>query len=161
MEIVLRALIVFFALWVVLRALGKRELGEMSAFELLFLVVLGDLVQQGITQEDHSMTGALLAVGTLTLVVAATSYVSFRFKRPSEMLENIPSIVVNQGRFVDEVIRVERVTHDEILEAARKQGIADLRDVRVGVLENDGRFSFVLHTEPSPPRRVEEQLGTS
>jgi uncharacterized membrane protein YcaP (DUF421 family) len=156
MEIVIRALVVYAALWILLRALGKRELGEISAFELLLLVVLGDLVQQGITQEDYSMTGALLAAGTLVLFVATTSYVAFRFPRTRSTLENVPSIVVHDGRFRDDVIAVERLTHDEILDAARQQGIVDLRTVRYGILENDGRFSFLKAEDSSTPRSIDE-----
>lgn len=144
MDVVIRSLVVYLLLWLLLRALGKRELGEITAFELLLLVVTGDLVQQGITGEDYSMTGSLLAVGTISLFILATSYLSFRSRRSRDALEGLSAVVVRGGRFVDEVIRLERVTHDEILEAARAKGIRDLAAVDVGILEADGKFSFVL-----------------
>lgn len=78
MEIVIRATVVFFFLWLLVRALGKRELAEMSAFELVLLVVMGDIVQQGITEADMSATGAVLAAGTLALWILQFSYLSFR-----------------------------------------------------------------------------------
>jgi uncharacterized membrane protein YcaP (DUF421 family) len=160
-EIVIRALVVYVLLWILVRAVGKRELGELTAFELLLLVVLGDLVQQGVTQEDYTVTGALLSVSTIALVVVASSYVSFRFRKPREVIENLPALVVRDGRFQDDVIRVERITHDEILDAARQKGIVDLRDVEVGILENDGRFSFLLHQAPTAPTPLETQVAKS
>jgi uncharacterized membrane protein YcaP (DUF421 family) len=151
MGIVIRALVVYAFLWVLLRAMGKRELGELTAFELLMLVVLGDLVQQGVTLEDHSVTGSILAASTLGLVVVATSYASFRWPASRGALEGIPAVVIRDGRFVDEVIRLERITHDEILDAARSKGVRDISRVEIAVLEADGRFSFI----PSPTRQEE------
>lgn len=147
MEIVARSLIVYLFLWLLLRALGKRELGQMSSFELLLLVVLGDLVQQGVTQEDQSVTGALLAIGTIAMFIIATSYLSFRSPRARQAVEGIPAVVVRNGEFLDEVIHLERITHNEILDAARAHGIYDLRSVEIGILESTGRFSFL----PSSP----------
>jgi uncharacterized membrane protein YcaP (DUF421 family) len=154
-EIVVRSIVIYVFLWLLLRALGKRELGEMSAFELLLLVVLGDLVQQGVTQEDYSVTGALLAIGTIAMFVIATSYLTFRSERARGALEGIPAVVIRDGRFLDDVIRIERLTHDEIIDAARARGIVDIRRVSIGILEADGRFSFLLdtgETEAPDPR---------
>jgi len=149
-EIVVRSLVIYVFLWLLLRALGKRELGEMSAFELLLLVVLGDIVQQGITQQDYSATSAMLAAGTIGLFILATSYVTFRSRHARDLFEGLPSVVVRSGRFVDEVIDVERLTHDEVLESARQRGIRDLQDVEVAILEPDGRLSFVLRRGEPP-----------
>src|SRR5688572_17389760 len=126
MEIVVRASVIFFVLWAITRALGKRELSQLSAFELVLLVVMGDLVQQGVTQNDHSMTGAALAVGTITLWILALSYASFRSRRLAALLEGVPSVVMRDGELLDPVLRAQRLTLDEIHEAAREQGIEDL-----------------------------------
>ena len=98
MEIVLRAAAIFFFLWVLTRAIGKKELGEMSAFELVLIVTIGDLVQQGVTQEDMSVTGAMLAVGTIALLVVAMSYVGFRWPGSKRVIEGVPVVVVDRGR---------------------------------------------------------------
>ncbi len=143
MEIVVRATVIYFFLWLVARGTGKRQLSEMTAFELILLVTLGDLVQQGVTQEDMSLTGAMLAVGTMTLWVVLFSYVEWRFPRTRPLVEGVPVVVVRDGEPVGEVLRLERVTFDELKEGARNQGISDLRDVRLGVLEPDGKFSFI------------------
>jgi uncharacterized membrane protein YcaP (DUF421 family) len=154
MEIVLRSAAVFVFLWFLTRIIGKKELAEISAFELVLLVVIGDLVQQGVTQEDMSVTGAILATGTIALLVVGMSYVSFRWRRAETVVEGVPVVIVSDGRMVAESMRVERLTDDEVVSAAREQGIGDIADVRFGVLEADGKFSFVrFDREPAPPSR--------
>lgn len=152
MEIVLRSIAVFAFLWFVMRVIGKKELTQLSAFELVLLIVIGDLVQQGVTQEDMSVTGAVLATGTIALLVVAMSYLGFRWSRSLRVLEGMPVIVVSHGRMLLDAMRVERLTEEEVVGEARQQGIADIADVRYGVLEPDGRFSFVRYDrEAAPP----------
>jgi uncharacterized membrane protein YcaP (DUF421 family) len=153
MEIVIRASILYLLIWVLLRAMGKRELSEMSAFELVLLVTIGDLVQQGVTQEDYSITGAFLAIGTLGFWILVWSYVSFRFKQTRGVIEGNPVIVIHDGRVQQEALRIERVTLDELVDAAREQGIADLRHVKFGVIEAGGKFSFLTEDRGRRGRR--------
>jgi uncharacterized membrane protein YcaP (DUF421 family) len=143
MEIVLRSVAIFLFLWLLTRAIGKKELAEMSTFELVMIVTIGDLVQQGVTQEDMSVTGAMLAVGTIALLVVAMSYVGFRWPGSKRVIEGVPVVVVDRGAIVDETIAIERLSRDEVISSAREQGIDDLAQVRFGVLEPDGSFSFV------------------
>jgi uncharacterized membrane protein YcaP (DUF421 family) len=143
MELVVRATIVYFFLWAVARGVGKRELSELTAFELILLVIMGDLVQQGVTQEDMSITGAILAVGTLAFWINVFSYCSFKFRSARPLLEGLPVVVVQDGQPLEEMLSLERVTLDEVKEVARNQGIADLSRVRLGVLEPDGKLSFI------------------
>ena len=147
MEIILRSTVLYFFLWAITRGVGKRELSEMTAFELILLVTMGDLIQQGATQEDMSLTGAGLAVGTLALWITVFAYLSWRFRRLRPALEGVPVIVIRDGRVLDEVLEIERVTIEEIHEEARNQGIEDLAEVRMGVLEPDGNFSFLRVAE--------------
>lgn len=142
MEIVFRAAAVFVFLWIVTRALGKRELGQMNAFELLMLVTMGDLVQQAVTQEDYSVSGAMLAVGTFAVLSVSLSYLSWRFPASRHALEGQPTVVVRGGEVQEEVLRLERVPMTELLEAAREQGSRDLTEVDLAVLETDGSYSF-------------------
>jgi uncharacterized membrane protein YcaP (DUF421 family) len=142
-EIVLRSVAVYVILWLLLRAMGKRELAEVTAFELVILVVLGDMVQNGVTQEDMSVTGSTLAVATMGLLAVGSSYVGFRVRRTRPILDGEPSIVVRDGEVLDEVLHLQRITREELDEAARKNGLADLGDVRWGIVEADGTFSFV------------------
>lgn len=155
MDVVWRAVTIYVFLFLFTRALGKRELSEMSAFELIVLVTIGDLVQQGVTQEDYSVTGAVLAVSTFGFLSLVGSWLGFRHRRLRPLLEGQPVVVVHEGRWLDEVLHVERLHREEVLEAARNQGIADLAGVRLGVLEPDGRFSFVRYDDErhEPPEK--------
>lgn len=148
MEIILRATAIYLFVYLVIRVMGKRELGEMSAFELILLVIIGDLVQQAVTQEDYSVTGAVLAVGTIAFWVVVTSYASFRWNRASRVLESPPIVVIDNGRVQREILHTERVDERELRAAARKHGISDLRDVELAVLETDGKFSFLQRIAP-------------
>jgi len=143
MDLIVRASVVYFFLWAVARGVGKRELSQMTAFELILLVVMGDLVQQGVTQEDMSVTGAILVISTLTFWIVVMSYLSFRFKRTRTVFEGLPVIIVRDGEPLEQAMRLERVTMDEVREGARNQGVGDLRNVKVGVLEPDGKFTFL------------------
>lgn len=110
----------------------------------------GDLIQQGVTEQDTSVTAAMLAVATLALLTIAASYISFRFERASPLVEGIPVVIIQNGSVLRQILRIERLAEDEVKDAARQQGIADLREVRLGVLESDGTFTFVRFEGPTP-----------
>lgn len=143
MDIVIRAAITFALLFAMTRLIGRRELGEMEPFDLILLIVVGDLVQQGVTQTDNSLTGTGLAVGTLALLTVAVSYLSFRFRRLRGVLEGRPIVLVHDGRPVPANLRRERVTVEEIAAQARLQQVDRLEDVRLAVLETNGQISII------------------
>ncbi|CAA9218963.1 MAG: hypothetical protein AVDCRST_MAG10-550 [uncultured Acidimicrobiales bacterium] len=153
MEIILRSTIIYFVLWALARGVGKRELSEMTAFELILLVTMGDLIQQGATQEDMSLTGATLAVGTLAMWILLFAYLAWRFRPVRAVLEGVPVVVIHNGQPLDKVLAIERLTLDEVCEAARNQGILDLAEIDIGVLEPDGRFSFLKASGESTQHR--------
>ena len=143
MDIILRAAAVFVLLFVVTRVIGRRELGEMEPFDLIQLVVMGDLIQQGVTQSDYSFTGSVLAISTLALLTVAVSYASFRWRRVRPLLEGEPIVLVHDGTPVDANLRRERISLEEIEAQARLQQVASLDDVRVAVLETSGQISII------------------
>lgn len=142
MEIVIRAAIIFFFLWGITRVVGRSTLGELSSFELILFVAMGDLVQQAVTQQDYSVTGAALAVGTFALLTIFLSWINARFPRSRKVMQGVPVVVVSDGELALETIRNERLSLDELLGAARQQGIERIGDIRVGVLETNGQLSF-------------------
>lgn len=156
MEIVLRAAFIYVFLWVLLRVIGKRELVQMTAFELVLLVTMGDLVQQGVTQEDFSLTGAVLAVSTLAVLVVTTSVVSVKFPRTQTWLEGHPVVIVDHGRINRAAMRRERIDLQELLEEARLKGITDLADVDYCILEAAGRFSFLTGAAKADPEPTDD-----
>jgi uncharacterized membrane protein YcaP (DUF421 family) len=143
MEIVVRASIVFWLLWVILRAAGKRELAELTPFEVIVLVVMGDLIQQGVTEEDMSLTGAALSVTTIGLWVLLLSYLSFRNRTAARYLDSLPAVLVKDGEVNTEMLRIQRLSIDDLLDEARIQGIERIAAVKYAVLEADGKISFV------------------
>src|SRR5437016_7786295 len=120
MDIVLRAIAIFTFLYILMRIVGRRELSTLEPFDLILLVVLGDAVQQGLTQDDYSLTGAFLAIGTIALLQLGVSYANLRFPRLRPILSGEPIVVVQDGKPIERNLRRERVTMDELLSAARR-----------------------------------------
>ena len=143
MEIVLRASVVFLFLLVFMRGLRRRTLGEMSPLQMIVIIVIGDLVQQGVTQEDYSLTGVLLAVGTFGFWVTALDFITWRSQRVRRLVEGVPLVIIEDGRPVEKTLRLEQIPWEEVLEAARQEGIDDVSTVRLGVLEVNGKMSFI------------------
>ena len=143
MEVVGRASITFLFLFLITRGMKKRTLGDMAPFELLLLVTLGDIVQQGITQEDQSVTGSILAVCTFGFWTSAITWLTWRSRKAARILDGSPLVIVHNGEPIDAALKVERLPLEEVLEAARQQGLEDLTRVKLAVLEPSGRISFI------------------
>jgi uncharacterized membrane protein YcaP (DUF421 family) len=143
MDLVLRTVVIFFFILLMTRIVGRRELSSMEPFDLIVLVVIGDLVQQGVTQDDYSVTGALLVVATLALLTVLVSYMSYRFRPLRPVLSGDPIVLVEDGRPIDRNLRRERITLDELAAAARLQQVESISDVRFAVLETNGQISFI------------------
>jgi uncharacterized membrane protein YcaP (DUF421 family) len=143
MDLVLRAVVVFAFVLVLTRVIGKRELGSLQPFDLILLIVLGDALQQGLTQDDYSLTGAILVVGTIAVLQVAVSWVTYRFPFTRPIIEGEPVIVVQDGEVIERNLKRERLTLEEIAEAARVEQIAHLSEVRWAILETSGTISFI------------------
>ena len=115
MDIVLRAGIAFLFVFFLTRVIGRRELGSMEPFDLILLIVLGDLVQQGITQSDYSVTGLFLAVSTMALLTVFFSYLSFKFPRLRPVLDGEPIVIVRDGEPIWSNLKRERLTVEEVM----------------------------------------------
>jgi uncharacterized membrane protein YcaP (DUF421 family) len=143
MDIVLRAIVLYLFILLLTRAVGRRELSTLEPFDLILLVTIGDLVQQGVTQNDFSVTGSLLAVGTIGVLTVVFSYLPWRFRVLRPVLEGVPTIVVEDGDIVERNLKRHRLTQEEVAAAARVQQIASLAQVRWAVLETNGQLSFI------------------
>jgi uncharacterized membrane protein YcaP (DUF421 family) len=143
MDLVIRAVIGFAFVLFLTRVIGRRELSSLEPFDLILLVMIGDLVQQGITQNDFSVTGLLLVGGTVGLLTVVVSYASYRFPRLRPVLDGEPVIVLEDGKPIDRNLKRNRITLEELAAAARQQGIASLESVRWAVLETSGSISFI------------------
>jgi uncharacterized membrane protein YcaP (DUF421 family) len=143
MDIVLRAAFAFAFIFFLTRIVGRRELSSLEPFDLIMLIVLGDLVQQGVTQSDYSITGLVLAAGTIALMQVLVSYLNFRFRRLQPLLEGEPIVIVQDGRVLERNLARERLTPDELLEQARRNQIGSFDQIRLAVLETSGQISFI------------------
>jgi uncharacterized membrane protein YcaP (DUF421 family) len=142
MEVVYRASFLFFFLWFITRVTGRATLGELSTFQLLVYVTMGDLVQQGVTQQDYSVTSAVLAVGVFSLFTIFLSWLNSRVPAARPLTHGTPVVVVDQGDPVMVNLRSERVSMDDLMAAARNEGIERFSQIRLAVLETNGRISF-------------------
>lgn len=143
MEIVFRASVIFGFVFLLTRGMKKRTLGDLAPFELLFLVVLGDIVQTGVTQEDYSLTGSILAISTFGGWVSLLTWLSWRSDRARRVIEGVPLVLVSDGQPIEAALKLEQMPLDEVLEAARQAGLASLAEVRLAVLEPSGRISII------------------
>ena len=143
MDLVVRAFIAFFFVLLLTRVVGRRELSSLQPFDLILLVMIGDLVQQGVTQNDFSITGMLLVGSTIGLLAVFVSWTSFRFPRLRPVLDGEPVVVVQDGEPIQRNLNRNRLTLDELRAAARQEQIASLDDVQWAVLETSGRISFI------------------
>jgi uncharacterized membrane protein YcaP (DUF421 family) len=143
MDIALRAAFLYAFVVVLMRVMGRRELSSLSPLDLVLLIVLGDAIQQGMTQDDYSVTGAVIAVSTIAVVQVGISYLSFRSRRARRVLEGEPVIIIEDGKLIERNLRRERLTEDEIAEKMRTQQIASVEDVEWGILESSGNMSFI------------------
>jgi uncharacterized membrane protein YcaP (DUF421 family) len=143
MDLVIRAVVIFFFILLITRVAGRRELSSLQPFDLILLVVLGDLVQQGITQSDQSVTGTLTVISTIALLSVAVSWVSFRFARVRPVTEGEPVVLVQDGRPIERNLRRERITVRDIEEEARAAQISSVGELEWAILEDDGHISCI------------------
>ena len=143
MDIAIRAVVLYVFVFLLMRLAGRRELSSLQPFDLVLLIIIGDALQQGLTQSDYSVTGAMIAVGTFALLQVATSYLNFRVPWFRPALEGHPIVVVQDGKVIDANLRSERIAVEELAEAMRLQQIASIEDVAWAVVETSGQISFI------------------
>ena len=143
MDLAIRSAVIFFFIYLLMRIVGRRELSSLEPFDLILLVVLGDSVQQAVTQDDYSVTGAFIVVSTIALLQVFVSYLNFRVPRLRPIFDGEPIVIVQDGKVIEGKARRERLTLEDIAEAARMQQIASLEDVQWAVLETSGELSFI------------------
>ena len=159
MEIVLRATVMFFVLFLLIRIMGKRELSQMTPFELIVLIVFGDLIQQGVTHNDFSLVGATLAIATMAFWALAISWLVYWHPTLETFLDGEPRVIVRQGHIVPENLRRDRLTRAEILSEMRLCGIAHLEDVDWAILEPRGKMSFIKRAgADTEPARADDDI---
>jgi uncharacterized membrane protein YcaP (DUF421 family) len=147
MDLAIRAVILYSFVFLLTRVVGRRELSSLQPFDLILLIVLGDAIQQGLTQDDYSITGAAIVVGTIASLQVLTSYASFRLPFLRPVLDGQPIVVVEDGKPIERNLKRERITIEELSEEMRQQQISSLDEVQWAVLETSGTISFIQKGE--------------
>lgn len=143
MDLPLRALAAFLFIFLLTRVIGRRELTSMEPFDLILLVVLGDLVQQGVTQSDYSVTGLFIAAGTFAVLTVAVSYLNFKLPKLRRVLEGEPIVIIRDGTLIEKNLSSQRLTREEVEAEARQQQIDSLDKVAWAIVETGGQISFI------------------
>ncbi len=157
MDIVLRASVTFAALYLLLRLLGKREIGQLTPFELVVIVVMGDLVQQGVTHNDFSLTGSILAIATFAFWALVMSWATYLSPRLETLLDGRPQVVIRDGELITANLRRDRITRGEVEAEMRLAGIAHMKDVAWAILETQGKISFIRKDDGEVQRGNEDR----
>jgi len=142
-DIALRGIVLFLFVYLLTRVIGRRELSSLQPFDLILLIVLGDSIQQGLTQDDYSITGAVIAVGTIASLQVLTSWSAFRFPWLRRALDGHPVVLVEDGKVIEKNLRRERLTIDDLAEQARTNELASIADVQWAIFEPSGTISFI------------------
>jgi uncharacterized membrane protein YcaP (DUF421 family) len=143
MDLAIRATFLFGFVYLLTRIIGRRELSSLEPFDLILLIVIGDAIQQGLTQDDYSVTGALIVVGTFAMLQVLVSLLSWRFQALRPALDGEPIIVVQDGKPIERNMRRERLTVEEVLVEARRQQLTSIEQIAWAVLETSGSISII------------------
>lgn len=158
LELVARGAIVYVALFILLRVVGKRHVGDLAPFDLVVLLILSECVQNALVGDEKSITGGLVVVSTLLAFSMATGVLAWRCKRLERFLDGRPRILVRNGKVDNRMLAREQITRSELLEALRKEGYTSLKSIRFAVLENDGAISIGLRAD-RPSAKAQEDYG--
>lgn len=158
LEIALRAAIIYVVVLIGLRLTGKREVGQMTPFDLVLLLLIANAVQNAMTGPDTSVTGGLVAVATLLAVNALVTHVVWRHKKAREWIEGTPTLLIRSGKVIPEHLAKEKVTREELQQALREHGVASVEEVSLAVLEIDGSISVLRNDEMPATSRPHHRI---
>jgi uncharacterized membrane protein YcaP (DUF421 family) len=146
-ELLFRAVIVYVFVFILLRLLGKKHVGEMAPFDLVILLILSESVQNALVADDKSVTGGLIVASTLFGINQLVGFIAWKSKKAERFLDGTPRILVRNGHVYPDALAREQLTHSELLEALRREGCTSLTKVRYAMLENDGAITIGLRAE--------------
>lgn len=142
MEIVVRAAVIYLFLWMITRLVGRSTVGELSTFQLILFITMGDMVQQAVTQQDYSVTAGILAISVFTVLTMGLSWANARWPGVRKITHGVPVVILQNGTTDPAVLRREQLSIDDLKAAARQQGFETLTGIRLAVLEANGQISF-------------------
>lgn len=147
LEKIIRSIAVYVFLLVAFRIMGKRQVGQMTSFDLVFLLIISNVVQNAIIGADNSLMGGLIGACALFIINYLFDEISFRSKKLNRLMEFQPTVLVHDGKILQSNMAKTRITHEELLSTLRRHGLVEVDHVRFAVLESDGTISII--TKPS------------
>lgn len=154
MQLIIRAIFLYIFILVVFRMSGKRTLSEMTTFDFVLLLIVGEATQQALLSDDNSLINAMLVVTTLIAVDVLFSILSAKWELFDRVTNGVPVVILEDGKPLKERMEKERVEIDDILEAARRmQGLESIEQVKYAVLEKDGKISIIPYANTFPEDR--------
>lgn len=145
-ELIFRATVVYFVLFLLFRYVGKKHVSQLSPFDLVALLIISETVNAALIGEDQSLVGGLISAATLIVLVQGVGYISWRNKKLERLIEGHPKILVRHGHVKTDVMDDQQLSRSELMEALRSEGCSCLTKVRSAVLENDGSITITKRT---------------
>ena len=158
LDVAIRTSVVYLALLVGLRLTGRRQLGQMSAFDLVLLLIIANAVQNAMVGPDTSLAGGLVAAGVLLVWHTVIQRVRLKNRPFNRLLAGEGIMLINRGQVLDQHARRAGVTTDDLLQALREHGVASVQDVRLAVLEPDGSISVIRNDDMKPGDRPHHRI---
>src|SRR5512135_325780 len=159
LDIVLRTATIYIIVLIGMRVAGKRQVGQMTPFDLILLLLIANAVQNAMTGPDTSVLGGLVAAAALFVVNGAVAWISRRSKRAARVVEGTPTLLIRHGLVIDDNLRREGITREDLLRALREHGVGDVASVRNAILEVDGSVSVLREDEmPHLPPRAHHRI---
>ena len=156
-EKILRPIVVYFFLVIGLRLAGKRELAQLNPFDLVVLLTLSNTVQNAIIGDDNTVTGGIIGAATLLLLNFLVVRFLFRHEKLDRLVEGEPTVLIEKGRILEDLLTKEMLSRQELEAAAHKQGFSDLREVDHATLDPSGTICFTAK-QPAPEEKRHREL---
>ncbi|MGF6400714.1 uncharacterized membrane protein YcaP (DUF421 family) [Pseudomonas frederiksbergensis] len=148
MDSVLRAAVMYLALMVLFKIAGRRSLAELTTFDFVLLMIIGEATQQALLGNDFSLTNSVLVIVTLIAIDVGLSLLKQRSQWVQRLIDGGPTIIVENGKILHERLRHARLVEADVMEAARSsQGIETLEQIKFAIIERNGKIS-VIAQEP-------------
>lgn len=144
MESVIKSVVVYLVLWLMIRASGRRTLGQLTVFDFILFLMVGGLAQRALTAQDYSLTHAFLIIATFVIMDIAVSFLERDAPSIGRILKGVPTVIVENGHVLSARLRRARLTEEEILEAARRNyGLERMDEIKFAIFEASGQISII------------------
>jgi uncharacterized membrane protein YcaP (DUF421 family) len=151
-ELILRATVIYVAVLMLLRISGKRQIGQMGTTEFVAILLISNAVQNAMNGGDNSLVGGIVLAGVLVFLSVLISFFTYHSPFCARLFEGSPILLIHDGKIIEKNLRKELLSHEEVRGLLRKQGVDNVHEVKLAVLEADGILSIFRYTDQHAPR---------